>query len=227
MKPPTDLPRCDWDAIRDAYVEHFGPLYLGRLIDEEEGPPFAILCFWDPGRPSAPAVYASFGAPAGELFLMAVAPGLGIGDLLERAARSSPRELDAPAVLQAKARWTPFGGVIVLPEGEDGFGVTGRDGRVRWVRRAVAVTRRERTRALLESVEAVLPKVRAARGEVADVLRDCTVRATDTASFRAHCAPAAVRRLRRLRASTPSCLPLGRPPSARHLWARAAGRARS
>ena len=88
-----------------------------------------------------------------------------------------------------------FKGVIVLPEEDGGFRVPAGDGS-RPVLRAIALTRAEKWRAIRGSVAEVLPKVRAA-GDVADLLRDCTVAPERSATFRELAGPAAVRSLRR------------------------------
>src|SRR3954468_6791360 len=108
MKPQNDLPPCDWEATRAAYLERFGPLFEGAPIAEEKGAPFWLLIFWNPVRPSAPVVYASFGAPTGDVFMTAAAPGLGLSQMVEDAARNAPPDLEPPAILEASARQTPF-----------------------------------------------------------------------------------------------------------------------
>ena len=66
MKPSSSLPPLDVDAARAAYGDRFGPLYDSRAGAEESDAPFWILVFWEPLRPGAPVVYASWGAPSGE-----------------------------------------------------------------------------------------------------------------------------------------------------------------
>jgi hypothetical protein len=154
---------------------------------------FHVLVFWDSARPGARVVYATFGAPEGEVFIEAVAPALGLGDLIEDAAHDPPGEL--PAVVGVKGLHTQFKGVIVLPEEDGGFRVPAGE-KSRPVRRAIAVTRPEKYRAIRGSVAEVLPEVRAA-GDVADLLRDCTVAPELSASYRELAGPAAIRDLRR------------------------------
>src|ERR1700679_3937651 len=87
-KARPGLPACDWDATRTAYLDRFGPFFHAHLVAVGEAPPLYVLSFWDPARPGAPVVYASFGAPEGEVFLEAAAPALGVGALVEEAARA-------------------------------------------------------------------------------------------------------------------------------------------
>jgi hypothetical protein len=197
--PPPKAPACDWDATRAAYLDRFGPLFASHESIWAGEPQFHVLCFWDPARPGTPAVYVTFGAPEGEVFIEVVAPALGIGVLVEDACRASLGEL--PASVGAPARRTPFCGVIVLPEEDGGFRVPAGGGS-RPVRRAIAVTARERDHARRGFVAEVLAKIRGAGGDVAHLLRDCTLAPEASAKFRELVGPAAVRRLRRFRAES-------------------------
>jgi hypothetical protein len=195
--PPADarraVPACDWDATRSAYLDRFGPLFASHVSVWGGEPQFYVLCFWSSAHPGARVVYATFGAPEGEVFIETVAPALGLGALIEDAAHSFPHEL--PALVGARGLHTPFKGVIVLPEEDGGFRVPAGDGS-RPVLRAIALTGREKYRAIHGSVAEVLAKVRAA-GDVADLLRDCTVAPEQSDCFRELAGPAAVRSLRR------------------------------
>lgn len=190
----------DWNATRAAYQERFGELVKVFPSTPNREPSFWILCFEGATRPAAPYVFATFGAPEGELYLAAVIPAIGLVDALEKAARLSPPHADPPALLRARASRTPFAGLLSLPEDEGSFTVAGPGGAPRTVHRVAPLTLHERFLAA-ESPGDALTRVRAAGALSADPLRDCTVQRRDTARFRELGAPGNVRRMRRGRAT--------------------------
>jgi hypothetical protein len=197
---PGVLVPFDCEATRAAYLAHFGPLFDAWTSNADaDGPDFWMLCFWNPVQQGGHVVFASFGAPAGDFFLVAVAPSGLLADAVEQSARAACAlpGMQPPTVLDVRGKRTPFVGIITLPDEEGSFVVPVADGATRPVRRIVPVTLREHARAKLKGPQCVLRELRAAGALVADVLRDCTIAPDDSRWYREVCAPANVRGARR------------------------------
>jgi hypothetical protein len=171
----------DWDATRTVYLERFGTLIDVQPTKEGEAPAFYVLCFQGATCPAAPFVYATFGAPGGELFLPCVIPSSGMFAALEEVAREMPPVEALPELVNSVtlgAR-TPFRGVLVLPEEEGSFVVPAADGSPRLVRRLLALTSAERSLAWRVPRDA-LHMLRSTGAMIADPLRDCAVEPEET-----------------------------------------------
>jgi hypothetical protein len=198
------------DAVRAGYGDRFGPLYDARPGAEKSKAPFWVLTFWDADRPGAPVVHASWGAPAGEVYLTSVTPGLGISTLVDDAGKALPPDADLPALVRGSSVSIPFGGVIVLPDDDGGFSIPGPTGAPRRVRQLLALTTAENARAAWSGVSEVFLAVRDA-GEVADVLRICTVDPEQSRAYRRFGAPGEIRRTRRRLEGLARQIAAGRP----------------
>jgi hypothetical protein len=184
----------DAEATRAAYLERFGTLLRADPSDDEK-PDFWVLLFQATTQPGAPFIYASFGAPHGEVFLVSLIPSYGFADAVVEAARTKPSDLSLPSLLRVRSRWTQFRGLLAVPMEDGSFEVRGADGLSRPVRRVVPITMDERVIAASAPLE-ILRRVRASGAMIADPLRACIVKPDPTNGFFMIGAPANVRHLR-------------------------------
>ena len=187
-----------WEALRDAYAERFGKLFDWREVGDEQGrrPPFWLLVFWDPEVPAAPVVYASFGAPGRQVYVVSAVPIFALEEALGEATVVAP-PLPAPYdLLRTQATRTQFKGFLVAPP-EDGSFVVGDDasGRIE-VHRLVPVTHAERVLAADKDPREAYRRVREAGALAADPVRTCTVEPKLTDRWKKYDAPGLVRILR-------------------------------
>lgn len=172
----------DLDALRAAYVERFGPLFDSvnavELVDCPDDPvaiePFYVLQFWQPTRPDARFVYATLGAPGGEVVIVAVAPLIGMAHAIVTAVLSTQGERAPLELLRIPKRSSlyPWRAFLVLPPEEGSFTIACGAGR-RAVFFAAPLTVDEWS-AFAKDAHALYERLQRAGAFLVDPLRSCT-----------------------------------------------------
>ena len=217
-----------WEALRNAYVERFGKLFDGREVEDKQArhPPFWLLVFWDPEVPGAPVVYASFGAPGREVYVVSAAPIVALQEALREAALVAPPSPEPFNLVRTQAMRTQFKGFLVAPSRDGSFMVGDEASGQIEVHRLVPVTYAERVLAADEDARAVYRRVREAGALAADPVRTCTVDPKRTEHWKKYDAPglvgscASTSKTTSRTARSSARLPPPRPSSTRTSWRR-------